>query len=157
MKEFSDLYEISEDGCWLWKGKTMGNGRYGRIQVDNLSVGAHRFSYQLHHGPIPEGMCVCHRCDVPMCVNPDHLFVGTIKENWQDMVDKGRSGIDFKFKDERGESNGHAKLSEDDVRSIRRMKTAGGTYQAIRQRFGIKSNGHVRNILTGKLWGHIQG
>ena len=134
----------------------MASGRYGRIQVDNVSVGAHRYSYELHHGPIANELYVCHRCDIPLCVNPAHLFLGTAKENWDDMIAKGRNEASFAITDQHGTCNAHAKLDESQVLNIRRLRAEGVSYRAIKARFGIKSNGHLRNIVTGKLWGHLK-
>lgn len=74
------------DGCWLWTGALGGRGGYGRFDADR----AHRVAYELVVGPIPPGLFVCHHCDVPRCVRPDHLFVGTAKDNAQDRDRKGR-------------------------------------------------------------------
>lgn len=75
--------------CWLWEGAVFNTG-YGKIRRENKIKLAHRISWELHFGHIPEGMCVCHKCDVPLCVNPGHLFLGTQKDNIQDKVNKGR-------------------------------------------------------------------
>lgn len=78
------------DGCWLWVGGRA-NGGYGRFgALPDRIVYAHRFSYELHKGPIPDGMFVCHSCDNPSCVRPDHLFAGHNVDNVRDMVAKGR-------------------------------------------------------------------
>ena len=90
-------------GCWEWTGFKNKKG-YGTLSVNHKQRGAHRLSYQFYRGPIPKGMCVCHICDNPSCVNPDHLFLGTIQDNTQDMIDKNRH---------------YGKLSMEQVREIR--------------------------------------
>lgn len=77
-------------GCWLWTG-AMQHG-YGKIRVVMKDVRAHRASWEIHNGPIPDGMCVLHKCDTPLCVNPAHLFLGTQQENIADKQSKGRTG-----------------------------------------------------------------
>ena len=77
-------------GCWLWISATKQNG-YGVFNCgDETTVRAHRWSYEFHKGPIPNGLVVCHSCDVRCCVNPHHLWVGTVKQNQMDMMKKGR-------------------------------------------------------------------
>lgn len=81
--------------CWIWTGSTSGSKGYGKFSVTSRLYGrkmvrAHRFSWVLHHGVIPRGEHVLHRCDNPLCVNPDHLFLGTQRTNLQDMIQKGR-------------------------------------------------------------------
>lgn len=82
-------YVNKTDSCWEWIGARRRDG-YGRIRVGNFFEAAHRFSWELVYGDIPSDLCVLHRCDVRFCVNPDHLFLGTNRDNIDDMVKKGR-------------------------------------------------------------------
>lgn len=89
-KRFWERVNKQPDGCWLWTGTTNLRG-YGILARNNTMQLAHRFSYELHKGVIPDGMFVCHSCDNPPCVNPDHLWLGTNADNVSDMVAKGRA------------------------------------------------------------------
>lgn len=118
---FRASYVIAESGCWEWtKGKT-GLGRptiyYGKREGKDLQQYAHRVSYELHVGDVPDGLFVCHHCDNPSCVNPDHLFLGTAMDNRRDMVSKGR--------DPRGEAHSDAikRGSDDRSNELRRQAT----------------------------------
>lgn len=89
LKERFFKYVNKTDSCWIWTGSPNSTG-YGNLDIDGKKVKAHRVSWILHKGEIPEGMYICHTCDTPLCVNPEHLFLGTAKSNMQDMKDKGR-------------------------------------------------------------------
>lgn len=88
-KRIKSKIVVDENGCWLWQGATAPNG-YGSTTHKDKQISAHRLSYIAFKGEIPDGMYVCHKCDVRNCVNPDHLFLGTHSDNMQDMVNKGR-------------------------------------------------------------------
>lgn len=101
------------DSCWIWKG-SCDQGGYGQFETrEKYARHAHRFSYFLHYGEIPNGMCVCHSCDNPSCVNPTHLFLGTNLDNINDRQKKFRQAM--------GLSQGLAKLKESDIKEIRNL------------------------------------
>lgn len=79
------------NGCWIWAGAVWGNNSYGCVKFNGRTWNAHRLAYSLEKGEIPAGLCVLHACDTPLCVNPDHLFLGTQKDNIADRARKGRT------------------------------------------------------------------
>jgi len=133
--------------CWLWTGGTFESG-YGAFQVNGKTVRAHRFSWELEHGPIPEGQDVLHTCDVPLCVRPHHHFLGTSIENVADRVAKGRSA--------RGERVSTSKLREDQIAEIRQRLRDGETQRALGRAFGV-SKSQIGNIGRGEHWAHREG
>jgi hypothetical protein len=137
------------DECWEWTGKK-GDWGHGRFYggPDRGEIGAHRFSWELANGPIPAGLNVLHRCDNPPCMNPAHLFLGTFKDNTQDMLAKGRDGHGVMP----GEANPAAKLTARQVRQIRRLAAArSATHPEIAARFGV-SRQTVSAIHTRANW-----
>jgi hypothetical protein len=133
--------------CWLWTGSL--KRRYGRFWVQGGDIRAHRYSYILHKGPIPEDLFVCHSCDVPICVNPDHLWLGTALQNNQDMHAKGRNA------DPLAAVPKHAKLTEDQILEIRQLWKGDLTGEKIADLFKI-SKASVSRIVNGKAWRHVE-
>lgn len=130
------------DECWLWPG--VDKSQYGRIRSKKFSqrgvFQAHRLSWEIHFGPIPDGMIICHRCDTPACVNPAHLFLGTTADNIADMDAKGRHSLH--------------KLTKQHVSEIRRRVANGETQAAVARAFGI-CQATVWKIARRKIWRHV--
>jgi hypothetical protein len=133
-----------EDGCWYWVG-TKRAGGYGVMSINKKTVATHRYSWELHNGPIPKGMIVRHYvCDNPACVNPDHLKLGTRADNTRDMHKKKREA--------RGESLSN--LTDKDVLNLRNRYREGKTLKQIAKEFNL-STSSVSLILKGKNWKHV--
>lgn len=138
------------DQCWIWKGHVNNKG-YGVIgQGDRKTLLVHRLSYELAKGSIPTGMLVCHTCDNRRCVRPDHLFLGTSKENTQDMLQKGRARGNRKSI---GETNPHATFTEGDIREIRRLRGI-VKQDELARRFSTRQS-TISNIQLGRTWKHL--
>jgi len=137
------------DECWPWMGSKLVSGGYGRIfDGESKMLRAHRLSWEIAHGkPVPEGMHVCHTCDNPVCVNPNHLFIGTIADNNADMVEKGRQA--------KGESLPQSKVTEQDVRDIRRLYEEGWSQGALGRRYDI-TQPTVYDIVHRISWKHVE-
>ncbi len=148
---WSKVHPEALSGCWLWHGgvNEHGYGIFGRgLRVDGV-VKAHRHAYTLAHGPIPPGLVVRHRCDVPACVNPDHLEIGTYKDNTRDCIERGRKTAPPVH---RGERNVNARLTVERVREIRRRRAAGEKLCAIARDLGV-SGSTTGRVASGRAWG----
>jgi hypothetical protein len=136
--------------CWLWTASTVvGYGQFkigSRTDKTTRQVKAHRVSWELHFGPIPKGLCVCHKCDNRACVNPGHLFLGTNADNSKDMVNKKRQA--------KGSSNGYSKLTEQQVLKIRAKLAMGITQMVLAKEFNVSQNA-ISTIKLRKTWKHL--
>ena len=140
-----------DGGCWVW---TAGQDKdmYGKFQISEngktIYIRAHQYSWQLFTGrPCPRILQICHKCDHPWCVNPDHLFIGTTQDNTQDKVDKGRQA--------KGEDQGSAKLNNEKVKEIRELFATGNyTKQKLSDLFSV-SRHSIYSIVLKKTWKHI--
>jgi HNH endonuclease len=126
-------------GCWLWTGSITGAG-YGRIKTGGFRMDAHRAAFVLFRGKIPSGLFVLHKCDVKLCVNPDHLFLGTGTDNMRDCLKKGRAAI--------REKHGCAKLNWSDVTEIRNSNES---QKSLSERYCV-SQSHISEIKAGRFW-----
>jgi hypothetical protein len=123
------------EGCWIWIGY-LDKAGYGRIQRGKRNLAAHRLSFELHFGSIPDGLCVCHRCDNPACVHPDHLFLGTHQDNMEDSRKKGRKA---------------KKLTLLRVRLMRDLRAQGASLKSLARKFNV-SGVTVSTTASGKNW-----
>ncbi len=156
----------SHSDCWEWRGTKRSDG-YGNIRSDGKVIRAHRLSYTLNVGKIPNGIFVLHRCDNPSCVNPRHLFLGTAKDNSQDMMSKGRNmHITKPWTLARGDRNGThtkpetvrrgsriewAKLDEGKVREIRSRYSGGESAPTLAKEFGVYF-GTIYKVIYRHTW-----
>lgn len=147
-------------GCWTWKGYLSKAG-YGLFTLDGKRIGAHRASWDLHHGKIPNNHDICHECDNPSCVRPDHLAPKPHVFNLADMIAKGRSARGDRNglrrhpeRIARGEKCGASRLTSNQVIEIRQLGKSGKTPREISKVFQI-SEGNVRHILKGDSWKHL--
>lgn len=134
--------------CWIWTGAVSHSG-YGAACLDGRQMSAHRIAYTLHHGPIPDGMLVCHTCDNKLCTNPKHLFIGTTMDNMADKMNKGRHDC------ARGEKQAFSKLSQADVVLIRDRARKGEKQARLAEEFGVMQN-TINRIVNRKRWKHVE-
>lgn len=136
--------------CWAWVGSIGVTTGYGKVWRSHPRVEmlAHRVAWEFFHGPIRCGLFVCHRCDNRRCVNPDHLFLGTQRDNMRDCAAKGR------YNANRGTSAYQARLTEADVAVIRRESAAGTSDKELAARFGV-CRGNIYQIRMRRSWRHV--
>ena len=139
------------DECWEWRGRRKHGKTYGFFRVggrQGRTLIASRVSWMLTHGPIPNGMCILHRCDNPPCCNPAHLFLGTQLDNIRDRDRKGRQRAP------RGSGNGSSRLTEADVEHIRARLSSGDKGNAIAREFGVGTS-TISRIRGRRAWCHV--
>lgn len=156
---FHEGYKVDPSGCWIWQSQR--TARYPRITHEGKGRGVHVASWMIHRGPVPSGLKVCHECDVPRCVNPAHLFLGTQSDNLKDMGRKRRHGAQRNPKawaarigtanSKPGERNPAAKMTQADVDELRRLRGEGWSYSRLMKRFKIGKT-QVARIVRGQSW-----
>jgi hypothetical protein len=142
------------DSCWLWTGKSVDRAGYGKLSTGGKGSPhkmAHRISYELHKGEIPDGLVVMHSCDNPKCVNPEHLSVGTHKQNTHDAVAKGRMVCNLPVGGMHGRANPNAKLNDNAVRQIRASTVKASDLAA---KYGV-SKTVINMVRRRETWRHI--
>lgn len=141
---------IDDEDNWLFTGSTTKENGYGRIQYMGKLVCVHVLAWELTNGPVPPGMKVLHTCDVPPCFNPQHLFLGSQQDNVDDMVAKGRD------RKARGSDHGTAKLTEEQVVTIRQRRELGAKAVELANEYGV-TPALISHICTGRIWKHVGG
>lgn len=139
----------NDRGCRLWTGVAAGHRRYGAFRIGAIKVAAHRYSYEQSKGPIPDGAEVLHKCDIGLCVSPDHLMIGTRIENQVDKSAKGRAWMP------KGEANGRAKLTDGAVAEIRAANASGVAQRALARTYGV-SPALIRQVVARTIWSHVK-
>lgn len=163
-ERFWGLFDRADIGCWVWRRNHTAAG-YGQLRSGGKGepvLYAHRLSWEIHFGPIPDGLFVCHHCDNPPCVRPDHLFLGTQADNVRDKIAKGRqprgdAHYSRRTPDRvrRGDLHPLARLTASQVRSIRSEHAAGGiTMKALSRRYGVNPS-VISVIIARKSWTHV--
>jgi hypothetical protein len=147
IERFHAKYRKDESGCWIWIASCAGQG-YGQIKLpgERRQIYAHRLSYLIHKGELPDGKQICHTCDNPKCVNPDHLFVGTSQDNHNDMTKKKRHTY--------GEKSATAKATTKDVLQMKAMIQAGVPQTKIASLFGLHQS-TISKINRAERWKHL--
>lgn len=139
LRKYFEKHVVRKDGCWDWEG-TFLSGR-GRLYLYRKAIQAHRASWMIHYGPIPENMYVCHSCDNERCSNPAHLYLGTPSKNTIDMVLKGRKK--------------HMKLNVSDVLEIKKLLSQGMQGKIIAEKYNVHKM-TISDIKIGRSWSHLK-
>lgn len=145
IERFLSYVRLDESGCWLWIGGVSHNG-YGRFKLDYQNIRAHRFSYAYFISDVPGHMVVRHKCNVPACVNPFHLLLGTHLDNIKDRQDQDRQA--------KGSSNGSAVLTEEQVMKIKTLLSMGASVTDTAELFGVGTS-TISGIKNGISWRHV--
>lgn len=152
VRAFQTRYEMHPGGCWEWYGPFDKDG-YGKIKRHGKTLRAHRVSYEIANGPIPDGLLLMHSCDNPKCVNPKHLTPGTVAANNQDMTRKGRNAQGT-GEGLRGADNAQSRLTAIQVVRIRCRAAQGVSQAALAREYGV-SQATIHKIIRRELWHHI--
>ncbi len=155
LKKSFEKYVIRQEGCWEWKGP-IAKGGYP-VMSCRREIGSdrgHRASWMIYKGPIPKGMLVCHSCDNPICTNPNHLWIGSQKQNNDDKIAKGRGKYE-QPPSKKGSLNNAAKLTEEQVKEIKILLEKGLTMIAIGKQYGVSKTTILR-IKKGTNWKHVE-
>ncbi len=152
--EFMRWVEINEEtGCWEWNlSRSDLRGGYGQKVINYKHYRSNRLAWLVFKGEIPKGMFVCHKCDNPPCCNPEHLFLGSPKDNSKDAWHKGRVVLPTNIPV--GEKHRNAKLTETDIREIRRRKDDGESSVALAKEFNV-SRSLIWNVWRRLIWKHV--
>ncbi len=143
------------DDCWLYLNRS--SSGYGQMKHQGRNIGAHRVSWEIHHGPIPNGSWVLHRCDNPPCVRPEHLFLGTPGDNSRDRNDKGRAnhqGYPAHRYVPRGEEVEQSRLAESEIPRIRERFASGESMRSIARSHGVTHEA-IRKVIRRETWTHV--
>lgn len=141
-------FVLKSEKCWLWTGSKTKKGGYGQISIKGKPFRANRFSWIIHYGEIPKGLMICHKCDNPSCVHPEHLFLGNQITNMRDMISKNRQNI------ARGCRKPACKLDEEKIKTIRSLYQNPFCARELADKFNV-SKQNILDIVKRKAWKHV--
>lgn len=150
VNKYGPIHPVLKTNCWEWTGSVVGNRtKYGQIQIDGRPKKCHRVSWEITNGTIPEGGQVLHKCDNPVCVRPDHLFLGSHQDNMDDMINKGRKRTAV------GVRVGGAKLDDHKVKLMRLLRSQGRSIVSLGKEFGVCTY-VAACAIKRKTWKHVK-